>query len=99
MEKILNIVAWATIAALFMANGLNQLTHSKNVHELFANMGFPAPGLIVFAIILLEIGGGLMFLAGFNTRRIALTMLGFWIIAIFLIHTDGLFIAALNTLL
>lgn len=90
MEKTLRIVARAAIAALFIANGLNQLVLSTNGQEVLVNMGLPAPGLIMFVIILIELGGGLMFFIGLHTSRITLIMLGFWLIAVFLTNTGSL---------
>ena len=46
------------------------------------------PGMLLPLVIVLELGGGLALLAGFQTRIVALALAGFCVLTAVIFHTD-----------
>jgi len=68
-------VRWAS-GAVFGLFGIGKFVDHAHEVESFESYGLPAPEAFVYAIGALEIGGGLLLLAGLATRLGALALAG-----------------------
>ncbi|GMR01379.1 MAG: DoxX family protein [Gammaproteobacteria bacterium] len=71
---------------IFLLAGISKITAYDGTMGYMDAMG--VPGMLLPAVILLEIAGGLMVIAGFKTRIAAAALAGFSIIAAVIFHSD-----------
>src|SRR4030095_1712691 len=72
------LVARILIAALFLVSGTRKLLAYAETVGYFTKLGFPAPDMLAAVAIAIELGGGLMLLAGWRPRRGARPRHGFF---------------------
>ena len=65
------------IAALFILSGIGKIAAPTAIEGYIASAGLPAPLLGYLIAIIVEVGGGLFLLVGFQTRIVALILAGF----------------------
>src|SRR5262245_10241246 len=75
------LVARIFIAALFLVAGTRKLLTYAGTVGYFTKLGFPAADVLAPIAIAIEIGGGLMLLAGWRTRWAAWLLILFVAIA------------------
>ncbi len=85
----LPFVGRALISALFLVSGAGKLAAPAATLAAIEAAGLPLPTLSYGAATLVEIGGGLLLIAGYRTRLIAL------LLAVFAVATAVTFHAAL----
>lgn len=70
-------VRWVS-GAIFIVFGIGKFSAHAHAHEVesFESYGLPAPEAFVYAVGVLEIGGGVLLLAGLATRLVALALAG-----------------------
>ena len=74
-------------SAIFILSGYGKATAMAGTVAYLANQGVPSPGIVYYAVVAIELGGGILFLLGFQTRLVAL-LLALWCIATALVgHT------------
>ncbi len=89
MERI---EAWADLAGrvlisvIFVLAGFNKIGGYAGTQAHMENHG--VPGELLPLVILLEAGGGLLIIAGFQTRVVAFLLAGFCVLAAVLFHGD-----------
>jgi putative oxidoreductase len=66
--------------------GLRQADESNGTAGYFASYHLPAPDVLVWIVIIIELIGGLMILVGFQTRWVALVLALFCLVTGFGIH-------------
>lgn len=66
-------VRWVS-GAIFVAFGIGKFSAHAHEVESFESYGLPAPDAFVYLVGVLEIGGGLLLLAGLATRLAALAL-------------------------
>src|SRR3954463_13990081 len=69
------------LAALFLLAGFNKINNLAGTTGYFAKLGLPAPNILVWVVIGVELAGGLLIVLGWKTRYVA------WIMAIFTLAT------------
>lgn len=74
------------MSAIFILAGLGKITQYAGMQQYMAAMG--VPGALLPFVIALELGGGLLLLAGFKTRLIALALAGFSLASAVLFHRN-----------
>src|SRR6185369_2427265 len=57
-------------SSMFLAFGYGKLTAFGGTSGYMASLGLPAPALFTLLAIIIEIGGGLLMLAGYQTRLV-----------------------------
>jgi putative oxidoreductase len=62
------------IALIFIRAGINKLGSIAATTAAMRNHGIPYPDILVWGAIALELGGGLMLVAGFHARWVALAL-------------------------
>lgn len=80
----LTVAARALLASLFILSGYGKISGYAGAQGYMEVMG--VPGALLPLVILLELGGGLALLAGFQTRLVALALAVFTLAAGFLFH-------------
>ena len=81
---VITLLARALMAAIFITAGLGKIQGYAGTQGYMQSMG--VPGALLPLVILLELGGGLALLAGFQTRLVALALAVFSVIAGFIFH-------------
>jgi putative oxidoreductase len=87
-------VARLALAALFLVAGIRKLMALAGTAGYFAKLGFPAPEVMVWAAIAVEIGGAALLIAGWQTRRAAWLLILFTAVATAMAHRFWEFPAA-----
>ena len=88
MNKYLNPLSRALVAAIFLASGYGKIADFHQMVTMAGAAGLPLPTISIALAALLEIAGGLALLAGWQVRWTSLAL------ALFLIPTTLLFHAA-----
>jgi putative oxidoreductase len=74
------------IAVLFLLSGLNKIASPAATQAYIASAGLPLPLLGYLAAVIVEVGGGILLILGFQTRIVALVMALFTIAAALSFH-------------
>ena len=74
------------LSGLFVWAGFAKLMNPAGTGQYFASNGIPAPGLMVWIAILVELVGGLAILVGFKTRWVAAILVIWCLITGFAVH-------------
>lgn len=89
MSKLQNsaeLTGRVLMAAIFVLAGASKITAYAGTQQYMAAMG--VPGALLPLVIALELGGGLLLVAGFQTRLIALALAGFSVASAVLFHNN-----------
>jgi putative oxidoreductase len=94
-QATLLLVSRIFIALLFVWFGYLKLTNWDGTIQYFTKWGFSAAPMLGAALaIIFEFGGGLLLIAGWKTRWVALALLVYVLIATFIVHTYWTYEAA-----
>ena len=83
---IVPFVGRILVAAIFILSGLSKIGAPAATQAYIAAMGMPAPLLAYVGAIAVELGGGLLLLAGYRTRLVAAALALFSIVTAFVFH-------------
>ena len=86
MQKIGNLAGRILLAHIFLMAGLTKITGYAGTQQYMEAMGIP--GGLLPLVILLEIGGALALIVGWQQRWAALALAGFSVIAAAVFHTN-----------
>lgn len=87
INSVLILAARLFASAIFITAGYSKIGAYEGTAQYMASVGLP--GALLPLVILLELGGGLALLAGFQTRLVALALAGFSIISAFIFHASA----------
>jgi len=76
------------LAALFLISGLSKLGAAAATTGYIASAGLPLPGVVYAITLLVEIGGGLLLLIGFQAKPVAVVLALFSVGAAILFHNN-----------
>jgi putative oxidoreductase len=82
------LVGRILLAAIFIWAGYGKLMDPAGAAGYMTKLGVPSPGLVVWAVIAVELLGGLLILIGWQTRIVALALAGFCIATALLAHLN-----------
>src|SRR5471032_1217899 len=74
------------VAAIFILSGLGKIGAPAATQGYIAAMGLPAPLLAYIGAVAVELGGGLLLLAGYRTKLVAAALALFSIVTAFIFH-------------
>jgi len=80
------LVGRLLLALLFAPAGLSKLGNIGGTVQYMASVGMPAPGLLVWPAIAIELVGGLMLAVGLLSRHAAIALIVFTLVANFMFH-------------
>ena len=81
------LVGRALLAPLFLVSGIGKLTAFTATVGYIGSVGLPFPELAYGGAVAVEVIGGLMLLAGYRTRWVALALALFTLATAFLFHS------------
>jgi putative oxidoreductase len=82
------------LAGVFIVFGIRKLMAVAGTTGYFAKLGLPMPEVLVWLVILVEIGGGVLLVVGWRTRLMAWILAGFVVLATAAAHRYWEFDAA-----
>src|SRR4051812_13606233 len=80
------LVARILLAQLFIVSGFGKLKAFTATVAFMANLGVPAPQVMLVLTIALELGGGILLVLGWRARWLAVAFFGFTFITAVLVH-------------
>lgn len=86
MQKFSNLAGRVLIAQIFLMAGINKIGGYAGTQGYMEAMG--VPGSLLPLVIVLEIGGALALIAGWQTRLVSLALAGFSILSAVIFHAD-----------
>lgn len=86
MNKYSSVVARVLLAHIFVLAGISKITGFAGTQGYMDAMG--VPGMLLPLVIILELGGGLALIAGWQTRWTSYALAGFTIIAAIIFHRN-----------
>ena len=84
--SVLPLVGRVLLAAIFLVSAFGKLTAPGPTQGFIASVGLPMPVLSYVAAVIIELGGGLMLLAGYRTRLAATVLAAFSVISALVFH-------------
>ena len=75
-------------SAIFVLSGFSKATAMAGTVAYLTRQGLPVPGLTYYGVVAIELGGGLLFLLGFQTRIVALVLALFCVATGLIAHTN-----------
>lgn len=86
MDTYLNLAARILMSQIFIISGIGKITGYAGTQAYMAKMG--VPGALLPLVILIEVGGGLALLLGFQTKWVALALAGFTVLSALIFHLN-----------
>ncbi len=89
MDKLnpyLGLAGRVLLAITFVVAGYGKIGGYAGTQGYMDSMG--VPGMLLPLVIILELGGGLAIIAGWQTRIVAILLAGFTLLAAFTFHLD-----------
>ncbi|HFE38024.1 MAG TPA: DoxX family protein [Gammaproteobacteria bacterium] len=86
MEKATTLIGRILLGHIFLLAGISKIGNYAGTQGYMEAMG--VPGMLLSLVILLEIGGGLALIAGFQARITAFLLAGFSIISAIIFHAN-----------
>ena len=90
MNKYLNPLSRALVAAIFLVSGLGKIAGFHDTVAMAGSAGLPLPAFSIGIAALVEIAGGLALLAGWQVRWASLALIAFLIPATLVFHAAHL---------
>ncbi|MEL6708770.1 MAG: DoxX family protein [Pseudomonadota bacterium] len=76
------------LAAIFIFSGVTKLGQAEGTIGYIASVGLPFAEPIYYAVVALEIVGGVLLVIGYKTRLTAYALAGFSLMAAAIFHSD-----------
>ena len=86
MSKYSSVIARILLAHIFVLAGISKITAYTGTQGYMEMMG--VPGMLLPLVIILELGGGLAIVAGWQTRWVAYALAGFSVISALIFHSN-----------
>ena len=86
MDKYVNLAGRILLAHIFLLAGLNKITGYSGTQGYMEAMG--VPGMLLPLVILLEVGGALALIIGWQTRWAAYALALFSIVSALIFHSN-----------
>lgn len=88
LQPALPVAGRFLLAFLFLFSGVGKLAAPEMMTGYIQSVGLPAPELALWLAIIVEIGGGLLLIAGYQTRLAAAALAVFTVVATLAFHTN-----------
>jgi len=86
MDRYVNLAGRILLASIFLMAGLNKIGGYAGTQGYMESVG--VPGGLLPLVILLEVGGALALIVGWQTRIAAWALAGFTLLAAVIFHND-----------
>jgi putative oxidoreductase len=84
--QYMSLVSRILLSVLFVLGGYGKITAIAATQGYMESKGIP--GILVYPTILLELGGGILIILGFQTRIVAALLAGFCVVSALIFHSD-----------
>ena len=88
MNQYLPVVGRVLMGLPFVMSGFGKLAAYGPTTAMIAAAGLPVPPLAYLVAVVLELGGGLLLIAGYQVRSVALALAVFCVVAGIVFHTN-----------
>lgn len=88
-RDVLALIGRVLLALIFVLSGFQKVTNFSGTANFMTMNGLPAVPVLLVLSILIELGGGLLIVAGFQTRWAALIIFLFMIPVTWTFHVHG----------
>jgi putative oxidoreductase len=86
VHPYLGLCGRVLLALMFVVSGYGKIGGYQDTQGYMEAMG--VPGMVLPLVIILELGGGLAIIAGWQTRIVAVLLAGFCLVAAIIFHLD-----------
>lgn len=86
MEKISQFIARVFLGQIFLLSGLFKISGYAGTQGYMEAMG--VPGVLLPLVILLEVGGGLAIVAGWQTKLVSIVLAVFTVVSAAIFHNN-----------
>lgn len=86
LERFGPVVARVLLAQVFIISGIGKFKAFAATAALMGNLGLPAPQLLLVLTLVLELGGGVLLILGWQARCVALVFFGFTFVTTVVAH-------------
>ncbi len=86
LRASLGLLGRLAMAFIFVVAGYNKVVGFAATQGWMASLG--VPGVLLYPVVVLELGGGLALIFGYQTRWVALLLSGFCVVSALLFHGD-----------
>ncbi len=86
MSKYSSVVARILLAHIFLLAGISKITGYAGTQGYMEAMG--VPGMLLPLVIILEAGGGLALIVGWQTRLVSYALAAFTVVAAIIFHSN-----------
>lgn len=86
--RFLPAVGRVLIAAIFLLSGIGKIAAPGATVAYIASAGLPVPLLALIIAIIVEVGGGILLVLGYQTRIVTVIMAAFTLAAAFGFHNN-----------
>jgi putative oxidoreductase len=86
--RYLSLVGRLLIGLPFAMGGLSKLAAYGPTTAMIATVGLPVPPLAFVTAVALELGGGLLLIAGYQARQVAAALAVFCLVTAFFFHSN-----------
>lgn len=76
------------LAIVFILSGIGKITAPEATQGFIASVGLPFPLLSYLVAVVVELGGGIMLVLGFQTRLVSLALAAFTFATAIVFHSD-----------
>ena len=84
----LALIGRILLSVIFIVQGYGKVMAMVATKAYFAKIGVPLPYVAYWVAVVVELGGGLLFLLGFQTRLVAIVLAVFCVATAALAHAD-----------
>jgi putative oxidoreductase len=88
VNRYLPVIGRVLIGLPFIMSGLGKLAAYGPTTAMIAAVGLPVPPLAYLVAVVLELGGGLLLIAGYRVRPVALALAVFCVVAGAVFHSN-----------
>lgn len=93
-QSQLMLVARVLLGLLFLVAGIRKLMAVAGSTGYLAKLGFPAPEVLIWVAILIEVGGAALLILGWQARKVSWLLIVFVAVATLMAHRFWQFDAA-----
>lgn len=86
MEKISQFVARLFLGQIFLLSGIFKIDGYEGTQGYMEAMGLP--GMLLLLVIVIEVGGGLAIVAGWQTKLVSIALAAFTVVAAAIFHNN-----------
>jgi len=76
------------LALMFVISGIGKLAAPDATQGFIASVGLPVPMISYLLAILIEVGGGLLLILGYQTRSASFALAAFTLVTALVFHSD-----------